>query len=430
MHFSKMKLLWLFSWYFLLIGGLFAQNLPKDSIDIFKEGAPSSLVQQYEDLWQSSSHQEFWQEFQQKFASDFDPQKQYQLTFSQNIDTREIELFKVRNQQMEFLKSHSNFSKFSDAFKHYVENTIRWNYWYQLLNYAVSRSNADPKNLKMASLPNVMVEALDPKKIANEEAFLSTSYRDFLMVFVTYFNSRQRGFEKYTNLSAAMNDKAAFAKKYLSGSLLPYYLCRLLRENCTNTPKDAVINTLDELKRIPQTERYLQLATEKCQETLNRKEEIAATPTTPTKESTLTPKKGEDIVFQTIDGKPFYLSDFKGKVVYVDFWASWCGPCRKEFPYSKALHEKLTEKQQKKVVFLYISIDQSPAAWKQALQTLQLPGEHGHVSVNLNAQLLRKYAIESIPRYMIIDKKGNVVLPNAPRPSFPDTLSEILKLVD
>lgn len=77
---------------------------------------------------------------------------------------REIELFKARNQQITFLKTHPNFSAFSDAFKRYVENTARWNYWYWLLNYAVTRSNTDTKNLKMSALPNIMTEALDPKK--------------------------------------------------------------------------------------------------------------------------------------------------------------------------------------------------------------------------------------------------------------------------
>ena len=55
------------------------------------------------------------------------------------------------------------------------------------------------------------------------------------------------------------------------------------------------------------------------------------------------------------------LSEFKGSVVYVDFWASWCGPCRGQFPHAKKLHEKLKDKP---VVFLYISFDRSEEEWK------------------------------------------------------------------
>jgi thiol-disulfide isomerase/thioredoxin len=325
---------------------------------------------------------------------------------------------------MEFLKNHPDFAKLSDSFKRYVENTARWNYWYWVLNHAVARSNADTKNLKMASLPNVMTEALDPKKINDEEAFLTASYRDFLVAFVTYFNSREHAFDKYTDLGKSMEDKATFAKKYLSGAVLPYYLCRLLRENCISAPKAAVVNTLAELSRLPKTERYVPLASAKCNEVLTRIEEKKPVETAAKK------GKEDDITLQTVEGKTFYLSDFKGKVVYLDFWASWCGPCRAEFPFSKAMHDKLTDKQKKKIVFLYASIDENEDAWKKALEKLQLQGENGHLKPAQNAAIMRKLAVTSIPRYVIIDKSGKIVSADATRPSSPETLTELLKLIE
>ena len=397
----------------------------KDSLDIFKEGAPTSVLEAYNALWNDATHKSFWNEFQQKFAADFDTKKQYELLFSQNIDVREIDLFNQRRKQQDFLKNYPDAAKLSEPFKRYVENTIRWNYWYWVLNHAVARSNADTKNLKMSSLPAVMTEALDPKKIANEEAFLTASYRDFLVVFVTYFNSRDHAFNKYADMGAAMNDKSAFAKKYLAGSqALPYYLCRLMRETCLNTPKDAVVSTLDLLKTTPQSEKYTRLATEKCNEVLTRKEEK--------KPAEVASKAGkeDELIMQNAEGKTFRLSDFKGKVVYLDFWASWCGPCRAEFPHSKAMQEKLTDKQKKKIVFLYASIDEKEEAWKKALEQLQLQGENGHVKPADNAAMLRKLMVTSIPRYVIIDKNGKIIAPDAPRPSSPDTLNELLKLID
>lgn len=411
-----------------LAGRAFAQStasiITKDSIDVFQEGADIKIIEQRDALWQSPVHKAVWDEFQQKFATDFDQKKQTELLFSQNIDSREIVLFNARKKQMEFLKNHPDFAKLSDPFKRYVENTARWNYWYWILNHAVARSNADTKNLKMASLPNVMIEALDPKKMNDEEALLTAAYRDFLVVFVTYFNSREHAFDKYTDLGKSMEDKAAFAKKYLSGNVLPYYLCRLLRENCTIAPKAAVVNTLAELSRLPKTERYVPLASAKCNEVLTRIEEKKPVETAAKK------GKEDDITLQTVEGKTFYLSDFKGKVVYLDFWASWCGPCRAEFPFSKAMHDKLTDKQKKKIVFLYASIDENEDAWKKALEKLQLQGENGHLKPAQNAAIMRKLAVNSIPRYVIIDKSGKIVSADATRPSAPETLTELLKLIE
>ncbi|MFN8348930.1 MAG: TlpA disulfide reductase family protein [Spirosomataceae bacterium] len=418
----------------LFIGGIFlvhqafaqsaVQLISKDSVAIFQEGADAKTVDAYSALWQNPTHKVVWDEFQQKFAADFDPKKQTELLFSQNIDSREIELFNARRKQMDFLKNHPDVAKLSDSFKRYVENTARWNYWYWVLNHAVARSNADTKNLKMASLPSVMTEALDPKKINDEEAFLTASYRDFLVVFVTYFNSREHAFDKYTDLGKAMEDKAAFAKKYLSGPVFPYYLCRLMRENCANAPKAAVVNTFAELSRLPNAGKYTALASAKCNEVMTRPDEKKPAETASKK------AKEDDITLQDITGKTFYLSDFKGKVVYLDFWASWCGPCRAEFPHSKAMHDKLTDKQKKKIVFLYASIDENEDAWKKALEQLQLQGENGHVKPAQNAAILRKLAVNSIPRYVIIDKSGKIVSADATRPSAPETLTELLKLIE
>lgn len=119
--------------------------------------------------------------------------------------------------------------------------------------------------------------------------------------------------------------------------------------------------------------------------------------------------KGQEKSFQDI------LKEFKGKVVYVDFWASWCPPCRGEMPFSKQLHEQF--KGNKDVVFLYITFDRTEEAWKNGIEKMEIQGHHWYPSEVQRVDINNKYAVSGIPRYMLVDKKGVVVNDNASRPS-------------
>jgi len=107
---------------------------------------------------------------------------------------------------------------------------------------------------------------------------------------------------------------------------------------------------------------------------MNKKDEPVVAATAKGKERVI---PANAFTFVNLKGEKATLDDFKGKVVYLDVWASWCGPCRAEFPFSKQLHERLTDKQKEKVVFLYLSIDEKEMTWKNALTALQLIGEQG-----------------------------------------------------
>lgn len=114
----------------------------------------------------------------------------------------------------------------------------------------------------------------------------------------------------------------------------------------------------------------------------------------------------------TLDGKKFDFEQLKGKVVYVDFWASWCAPCRSQMKTgAKILHEKFKNAD---VVFLYISLDDKAENWRKAIAEDNIQGIH---LLDEKKQVSVDYNIISLPTYMIIGKDGKIKQTNAPKPS-------------
>ena len=134
-----------------------------------------------------------------------------------------------------------------------------------------------------------------------------------------------------------------------------------------------------------------------------------------------------DFSGRTLEGKLMSLKDFKGKVVYVDIWASWCAPCLEEIPYSKKLHSDF---QEDKVIFLNVSIDRSREAWKKRLvKEKDWLGTHIILDEKGSDSLWRNYKLNGIPKYLLIDQTGKIVSADASRPSSKSIKKEITALL-
>lgn len=114
-----------------------------------------------------------------------------------------------------------------------------------------------------------------------------------------------------------------------------------------------------------------------------------------------------------IDGKRVSLDQFKGKLVYLDFWATNCGPCIAEFPASKKIQEQYAEE---KIVFVFVSVDEDEGKWKECVAKNNLFGIQLFAG-GKNSYVAKAYNISAIPEYVLIDKHGRIIEYGAPRPS-------------
>ncbi len=131
--------------------------------------------------------------------------------------------------------------------------------------------------------------------------------------------------------------------------------------------------------------------------------------------------------YENINGGKTSLESLKGKFVYIDVWATWCGPCIGEIP---ALKEVEKEYHGKNIEFVSISIDDKKdhEKWKKMVADKELKGIQLFADNDWKSDFVKNYAIDGIPRFILIDTEGKIVNADAPRPS-DAKLKELLKEV-
>ncbi len=235
--------------------------------------------------------------------------------------------------------------------------------------------------------------------INNESALNNTAYVKFLSTYI-----------QYLNLSAQHNIKGIefnfyeLAKLHLQGKPRAFIISKLFFKTYRFGQTDLVQDHFKTFKQGNPYREYNTLLDETFGDSMQFAEEGFA----------------PGFTLPDVNGRMVSLDQYRGKVVYLSFWATWCKPCLKGFEKSIYIRKKL---QEKGIVLINISIDKKEEVWKGTMGRIEMPG------VNLLASddsMMKTYGLTSLPVYHIIDKQGKYAY--LPEDGMRDIVEEFVKL--
>ncbi len=285
-------------------------------------------------------------------------------------------LKKVRTEKLQFLRTYLEGHTLSADVVKYAHANI--NYWYafNLMNYPYEHPIFQNQPAPM-EVPVDYYDFMEEVKINNASALPNKYYIYYLQDFLS-FQVRK---EENKGLS-----KFEVADKYLKGKPLYFYKAlqhsvEIKRTNNAMAERDAydfIDNCPYELYR-----EFVKLAYHESRGIVTGMDAPA---------------------FNLLDaqGNSVSLSAYKGKVVFLDFWATWCKPCLRLVP----AHQKLQAQfKSDNIVFLYVSTDRNATNWKNHVAKGTFPGKH----VLANTKMIEQYKVETLPYSMLIDTNGKIV---------------------
>jgi thiol-disulfide isomerase/thioredoxin len=281
----------------------------------------------------------------------------------------------------QFLDNYQSKNLFSSTFLQFAEADI--NYWYafNMVNYPweypLYFSEAPP-----AKVPPNYYDFLQKMKIQNDIALPSKNYRYFLDQYISDLK------RKSENQNATVKD---IAEKNFSNKTLAYCRAKQISQDLSydinslkiNAVKNYVVNS------------SFPLYNEAVVASLYKQLPVQSGASAPS--------------FRLMDanGKEVTLEELKGKIIYLDFWATWCAPCIQALPHTERIRQRFNEND---VVFLYINLDEDKYKWLRYLEEHHLGGKHvsGNSPNPYRESVSALYQATKLPSTVIIDRNGNI----------------------
>lgn len=299
----------------------------------------------------------------------------------------------LANYKSAMLKSYKKTHGVSDIYYRWLSSK----YLYEPYERTLVEDVKSRDSLKEETIKNITC------KVGNDDyaAMNITEYNDLASFYI------QTKYKKEANKPFSLSEYFSFAAnlKSISKNTRDVFLTRLLY-SISKFPDSAYNPLLKRYNKIIANEKLKHLIKQKRSEYTTTSNENIQT-------------HSEITSFEKL------IKPYKGKVVYIDFWASWCTPCLAEMPNSLALKEKLKGRN---VAFLYLGYNDKEKAWANARKRLKLGGDHFLLSQQMITEANRIFEISGIPHFALLDKNGVIVSKKAGRPS--EVYQEILKLLE
>ena len=286
------------------------------------------------------------------------------------------------------------------------------------LGVIFSRNNFNRENTK-ANDP--YFNFLDSVPIDNPKAYLSIHYFEFLISYfylqnIGKYDTNQIGFARaYSILKINLPN----ILKRLSGEsrkLLLAYQFSWINFQTKNVSQSVRLDSLFETVGNYINDSALVIAVKNNRNAQNER-----------LENKCFLNKGEkapEFFLSDLNGKFHTLKEFNGKLIYISFWATWCSPCIKSIPKKNTLIREYGNKQ---IEFINISFDKEKDKWKKMIKDQNISGLNLICNGNWEDILKTKYYIQGIPRYILLNKNGEIIDSDAPSPG---KKAELIRLID
>ncbi len=389
--------------------------IPRDSVNV---DVDNSTPNKFSYKFSGRGKSVYGNRIHQLFADSFPMNDEFWNNVYRNDYQQFLQFINDRRQkQFEFYRKYLRNKDVPKIVKNDIMDEINYIWGYCRANYLLTRYyRTNNKEIKIDSTYLLFLREIP---LNNPKSQFRTYFHAFVSTYIDLLVAQEEEKNKDTNNTDELRKskvKYRIVKLMFSGLArdiaMSDVIGRMIDWHPTSEAMNIVKSWLEEFKGMAYDTGYVNPLLVKY----NKRLELIPGKTAP------------NFTLEDINGNKVSLSDFRGKIVYIDFWGTWCGPCRDELPYYKALQEKF--KGNDNIVFISIALEHNNHdKWVKFVNENSLPGKQLY-SDGLMNPVAKEYMINGVPKFMIIGKDGKFIDANAKRPSEPELENELKKYLD